>query len=89
MGFRTVAIGRGRDKEKLAKDLGAHLYIDAAVEDAAAVLQRMAREQERIVNASIQPNLGYLVSPEGVYTGKIGEKGVLEVAGSNPVVLRL
>jgi len=32
MGFRTVAIGRGRDKEKLAKDLGAHLYIDAAVE---------------------------------------------------------
>ena len=27
MGFRTVAIGRGREKEKLAKDLGAHLYI--------------------------------------------------------------
>src|SRR5258708_2918662 len=28
MGFRTVAIGRGREKEKLAKDLGAHVYID-------------------------------------------------------------
>jgi propanol-preferring alcohol dehydrogenase len=41
MGFRTVAIGRGRDKEKLAKDLGAHVYIDAAAEDAVAVLQRM------------------------------------------------
>jgi len=41
MGFRTVAIGRGRDKEKLAKDLGAHLYIDAAVEDAVTLLQRM------------------------------------------------
>src|SRR5256885_683181 len=40
MGFRTVAIGRGRDKEKLAKDLGAHVYIDAAGDDAAAVLQR-------------------------------------------------
>src|SRR6201984_3796976 len=39
MGFRTVAIGRGRDKEKLARDLGAHLYVDAAVEDAAAALQ--------------------------------------------------
>src|SRR5215469_12824052 len=37
MGFRIVAIGRGRDKEKLAKDLGAHVYIDAAVEDVAAV----------------------------------------------------
>src|SRR5580700_5023395 len=28
MGFRTVAIGRGREKEKLARDLGAHSYID-------------------------------------------------------------
>ena len=33
MGFRTVAIGRGREKEKLAKGLGAHVYIDAAVDD--------------------------------------------------------
>jgi len=41
MGFRTVAIGRGHEKEKLAKDLGAHVYIDAAAENAAEVLQRM------------------------------------------------
>src|SRR6202049_3575032 len=41
MGFHTVSIGRGGDKEKLAKDLGAHVYIDTAAEDAAAVLQRM------------------------------------------------
>jgi alcohol dehydrogenase, propanol-preferring len=41
MGFHTVAIGRGREKEKRAKDLGAHVYIDSAAEDAAAVLQRM------------------------------------------------
>src|SRR6478752_2210970 len=41
MGFRTVAIGRGRDKEKLAQDLGAHAYVDATVEDGAAALQRM------------------------------------------------
>src|ERR1700726_3620698 len=41
MGFRTVAIGRGPDKEKLAKDLGAHVYINSAVEDSAAALQRM------------------------------------------------
>src|SRR6202048_1424735 len=40
MGFHTVAIGRGREKEKLAKDLGAHVYIDTAVEDSAEVLQR-------------------------------------------------
>jgi D-arabinose 1-dehydrogenase-like Zn-dependent alcohol dehydrogenase len=42
MGFHTVAIGRGGEKEKLAKDLGAHVYIDTAVDDAAAVLQRWA-----------------------------------------------
>src|SRR6266849_4743364 len=36
MGFHTVAIGRGREKEKLAKDLGAHVYIDTSVDDAAA-----------------------------------------------------
>src|SRR5216683_3110324 len=39
MGFRTVAIGRGREKEELAKDLGAHVYVDTAVDDAAALLQ--------------------------------------------------
>src|SRR5467141_1963414 len=41
MGFRTVAIGRGREKEKLARDLGAHVYIDTAADNAAAVMQRM------------------------------------------------
>src|SRR6266581_1865398 len=41
MGFHTDAIGRGREKEKLAKGLGAHVYIDTAVDDAVAVLQRL------------------------------------------------
>ena len=31
MGFRTVAIGFGPDKEHLAPKLGAHVYIDAKV----------------------------------------------------------
>ncbi|HEX4138330.1 MAG TPA: zinc-binding dehydrogenase [Bryobacteraceae bacterium] len=31
MGFRTVAIGRGGEKAKLAKDLGAHVYVDTEV----------------------------------------------------------
>jgi hypothetical protein len=45
MGFRTAAIGRGREKEKLAKDLGAHVYIDGTVEDAGAALQRMGGDR--------------------------------------------
>jgi D-arabinose 1-dehydrogenase-like Zn-dependent alcohol dehydrogenase len=41
MGFVTVAIGRGTDKEPLAKKLGAHYYIDSAAGDAAAELQKL------------------------------------------------
>ena len=41
MGFRTVAIGGGPDKEHLATKLGAHVYIDAKAENAAAALQKL------------------------------------------------
>ncbi|HTQ40022.1 MAG TPA: alcohol dehydrogenase [Pirellulales bacterium] len=41
MGFRTVAIARGKDKEPLAKKLGAAIYIDSAAGDAAAELQKL------------------------------------------------
>jgi len=41
MGFRTVAIGRGGDKEALAKKLGAHDYIDTASGSAAEALQKL------------------------------------------------
>jgi len=41
MGFRTVAIARGEDKGPLAKQLGAHLYIDSKAEDPAAALQKL------------------------------------------------
>jgi D-arabinose 1-dehydrogenase-like Zn-dependent alcohol dehydrogenase len=41
MGFRTVAIARGKDKEPLAKKLGAHHYIDSQSSDPAAELQKL------------------------------------------------
>jgi alcohol dehydrogenase, propanol-preferring len=41
MGFRTVAIGLGRESERLAKELGAHEYIDSAAEDAGAKLRAL------------------------------------------------
>jgi D-arabinose 1-dehydrogenase-like Zn-dependent alcohol dehydrogenase len=41
MGFQTVALGRGRDKEALAKKLGAHHYIDSGAADAAGELQKL------------------------------------------------
>jgi D-arabinose 1-dehydrogenase-like Zn-dependent alcohol dehydrogenase len=62
MGFRTVAIGRGREKEKLAKELGAHVYIDTAVEDAAEVLQRMGGAGAILATAPSGDGMGPLVS---------------------------
>jgi propanol-preferring alcohol dehydrogenase len=41
MGFETVAINRGKDKEELARQLGAHHYIDATAQDPAAELQKL------------------------------------------------
>jgi D-arabinose 1-dehydrogenase-like Zn-dependent alcohol dehydrogenase len=41
MGFRTIAIARGTDKEALARQLGAHDYIDSQAGDVAAALQRL------------------------------------------------
>lgn len=40
-GFRTVAIARGKDKEALARELGAHHYIDSEAQDPAEELKRL------------------------------------------------
>jgi D-arabinose 1-dehydrogenase-like Zn-dependent alcohol dehydrogenase len=40
MGFRTIAIARGNDKEALARKLGAHQYIDSQAQDVAAELNK-------------------------------------------------
>jgi D-arabinose 1-dehydrogenase-like Zn-dependent alcohol dehydrogenase len=41
MGFHTIAIARGTDKEPLARELGASLYIDSRAQDPAAELQKL------------------------------------------------
>lgn len=41
MGFRTVAIARGPDKEPLARQLGAHVYLDSRAQDVAAELTKL------------------------------------------------
>jgi alcohol dehydrogenase, propanol-preferring len=77
MGFRTVAIGRGTDKKKLAQELGAHLYIDTAVEDVAAALQRLGGARAILTTAPSGSAMGPLVS--GLATrGKLIVVGVPE-----------
>jgi len=41
MGFRTVAVSRGSDNEKLARELGAHEYLDTQKTSAAEGLQKL------------------------------------------------
>ncbi len=41
MGFKTVGIARGKDKEALARKLGAQHYIDSQAQDPAAELQKV------------------------------------------------
>jgi alcohol dehydrogenase, propanol-preferring len=77
MGFRTVAIGRGTDKKKLALELGAHLYIDATVDDVAATLQRLGGARAILATSPSGSAMGPLVS--GLATrGKLIVVGVPE-----------
>jgi len=82
MGFRTVAIGRGSEKEKLAKNLGAHEYVDTAVEDAAAALQRLGGARAVLATAPSGDAMGPLVS--GLST-----RGKLIVVGVPPEPMQL
>jgi D-arabinose 1-dehydrogenase-like Zn-dependent alcohol dehydrogenase len=41
MGFHTVGIARGKDKEPLARKLGAAVYLDSQAQDPAAELQKL------------------------------------------------
>ena len=75
MGFHTVAIGGGREKETLAKELGAHVYIDTVVDDAAAVLQRMGGARAILATAPSGDAMGPLV-PGLAARGKLIVVGV-------------
>ena len=66
MGFRTVAIGRGRDKEPMARELGAHVYVDTARDDAVAVLQGMGGARAILATAPSGQAIGPLLAGLGV-----------------------
>src|SRR5215472_14720441 len=52
MGFEVVAIGRGADKDGLAKKLGAHHYIDSVAGDPCQALLALGGAQVILVTAS-------------------------------------
>jgi propanol-preferring alcohol dehydrogenase len=75
MGLRTVAIGGGPDKEHLAQKFGAHIYIDAKAEDAAAALQKLGGADVILATAPSGAAIGSLLP--GLKTrGKLAVVGV-------------
>ena len=77
MGFRTVAIGRNKDKDKesLARQLGADHYIDTAVADPAKELQSMGGAKIILATAPDAKSMEALL-------GGLGPNGKLLVAGA-------
>lgn len=72
MGFRTVAISTSDDKEKLAKDLGAHHFINAKKQNAVEELQKLGGARVIIATA---PNTEII----GEIAGGLGLEGNLLV----------
>jgi D-arabinose 1-dehydrogenase-like Zn-dependent alcohol dehydrogenase len=75
MGFDTVAIARGRDKEPLARELGARLYIDSRERDPAAELVRLGGA--RVILATVTS-----AAAMTAVVGGLGVDGKLLVVGA-------
>lgn len=75
MGFRTVAIARGGDKEPLARELGASEYIDSRAQDPAAELVKLGGA--KVVLATVTS--GQAMS---AVIGGLGVNGKLLVVGA-------
>ncbi|HWZ58422.1 MAG TPA: alcohol dehydrogenase [Gemmatimonadaceae bacterium] len=61
MGFHTVAIGRGADKAPTAKSLGAHVYIDASIQDPGAALRQLGGAKAILATAPAGSSIGPLL----------------------------
>jgi D-arabinose 1-dehydrogenase-like Zn-dependent alcohol dehydrogenase len=66
MGFRTVAIARGRDKEPLARQLGAHVYLDSQSQDVAAELQKLGGAKTILATVTSGKAMGAVIPGLGV-----------------------
>ncbi|MGW3248520.1 alcohol dehydrogenase [Streptomyces sp. NPDC001070] len=75
LGYRVAAIARGREKEKLAVELGASHYIDSSAEDPAAALQKLGGADAVIATAASGASMTPLV-PGLAPRGKLVVVGV-------------
>ena len=74
-GFRTVAVNRGRDKEELAKKLGASDYIDSETQDPAKALTAMGGAKAILATVTDGKAMQAIA-------GGLGPNGVMMVIGA-------
>ncbi|MCC9311461.1 alcohol dehydrogenase catalytic domain-containing protein [Kitasatospora sp. RB6PN24] len=77
MGFRTIAIARGREKEPLAHELGADHYIDSTAGDVAQALQALGGA--KVVLATITNSDAMSATIDG-----LARRGELVIVGVSP-----
>jgi D-arabinose 1-dehydrogenase-like Zn-dependent alcohol dehydrogenase len=80
MGFRVAAIARGAEKAPIARDLGAHHYIDSRAEDPVSALQALGGARVILATASDSKSMSPLM-------GGLAPRGRMIVvgAGSDPI----
>ena len=77
MGFKTIAIARGKDKEPLARQLGAVHYIDSQTEDPAAELAKFGGAKVILATVTTADAMQAVV-------GGLGVNGALMLIGAVP-----
>jgi D-arabinose 1-dehydrogenase-like Zn-dependent alcohol dehydrogenase len=80
MGFRTIAIGRGADKEALARKLGAVQYIDSGAANPAEALQKLGGAHVILATAPDSKSMSALVDG-------LGPNGKMMVVGAGSEAL--
>ena len=86
MGFRTVGIARGTDKEALARKLGAHHYIDSQGSDPAAELSRLGGAKLVLATVTHGPAMAATVGGLAPH-GKLLVLGAAESMETSPILL--
>src|SRR5438552_7029445 len=75
MGFKTIGIARGSDKEPLARKLGAHHYLDSQAQDPAVELQKLGGA--KVILATVTNG-----DAMSAVQGGLGRNGTLVVIGA-------
>lgn len=75
MGFRTIAIGRGADKQPLASKLGAHQYVDSGAVNPSEALQKLGGAHVILATAPDSKSMSALVDG-------LGPNGKMMVVGA-------